>query len=65
MIKVLIFAGVLVIIFLCILSITCNCTKGKKFPIKINYEEGWACRKYRNIAGMKTQKDYPATEKLW
>ena len=40
-------------------------TRGKNFSVKTNYKQGWACKKYRNKAGMKTQEGYPATEKLW
>ena len=28
-------------------------------------KEGWACKKYRNKEEMKTQDDYPATERSW
>ena len=40
-------------------------TRGINFLVKINYTWGWACKKYRNRVGMKTQEDYPATEKSW
>ena len=40
-------------------------TRCKKFSVKIKYKQGWACKKYRNKAGMKTQEDYPAGEKSW
>ena len=42
-----------------------NITMGKKYPVKIDYNQGWACKKYRNKEEMKTQEDYPATERLW
>ena len=42
-----------------------NYARGKKFSVKINYNEGWASKKYRNKTGTKTQEDYPATEKPW
>ena len=35
----------------------------KKFLVKINHKQGWACKKYRNKAGMKKQEDYPTTVK--
>ena len=31
--------------------------------VEIKYKEGWACKKYRNKEGMKTQDDYPPAEK--
>ena len=31
----------------------------------MNYKQGWACKKYRNKAGVKTQEDYPTAEKSW
>ena len=31
--------------------------------LQCKYRLGWACKKYRYKAGMKTQEDYPATEK--
>ena len=27
--------------------------------------QGWACKKYRNKEGMRTQGDYPVAEKSW
>ena len=41
-------------------------TLGVKIFCKINYKymKGWDCRKYTNKAGMKTQQDHPATEKI-
>ena len=36
-------------------------TRGKKISVKINYKYGWACKKYRNKAGMK----YKKTILLW
>ena len=33
--------------------------------IKSNYKQRWAGKKCRNKAGIKTQEDYPATERLW
>ena len=30
----------------------------EKFSIKMNHKQGWACKKYRNKRGMKTQEDY-------
>ena len=37
-------------------------TRGKKFSVKIEYNQGWACKKYRNKGAMKTQEDYPAAD---
>ena len=33
------------------------------FSAKIKYKYGWACKRYRNMAEVKTQEDYPVTEK--
>ena len=51
----------------CTLAITKSyiSTRGKNISVEINHTQGsWACKKYRNKAGMKTQEDYPTTEKL-
>ena len=46
-------------------STSINITQGKKFSVKIDYNYGWACEKYRNEEEMETQEDYPAAEKSW
>ena len=45
-------------------DITNNVTKGKNFSVNMNHKQERACKKYRNNAGMKTQEDYPAADKL-
>ena len=30
--------------------------------VKVNYKQGWACKQYRNEAGMNPQEDYPTTK---
>ena len=35
-------------------------TSGKKFSVKFDYNQGSACKKYRNKEAMKTQEDYSA-----
>ena len=40
-------------------------TRGKIFSTKMNYKYGWACKKYGNKAGMKTQEHYPTKEIPW
>ena len=36
-----------------------------KFSVQIDYNLGWACKKYRNEEEMKTQEEYPAAERSW
>ena len=36
----------------------------ENFSLKINYKQGWACKKYRNKIGMKTQKREPCYRKI-
>ena len=43
------------------LSPNCTCIR-EKIPAKINYKEGWPCKKHRNKAGIKIKDNYPATE---
>ena len=33
--------------------------------VKVNYKQGWACKQYRNKAGMKPQEDYRTMKKWW
>ena len=40
-------------------------TSGEKNSVKINYNYGWACKKYRNKEEIRTQEDYPAAERSW